>query len=425
MNILIVDDQPAVLSSIVSFLSSDYAQNDQLFTATSVLLAKRVFQKYQIDILLTDIEMPVENGLSLISWVREQDYSTECILITSHSDFIYAKQAISLGVLEYVLQPAKNEDILNAIKHAKLRLEKTHLVEKRLAASQFSTIEANRSARRFFETWPTSKQISDNPGILLEKKNRLNMLGIPCGIDDLCVLLILRIDAWNSLPLPAPDLRSHLEAIANDVFSYFSGTQTSHYIKDSLWVFFLHAPTYSGIADYLHVLLDRYEQELNFTASVFYNITDFRKIYYSYNYMINLEELQDNEPQEVSIVEITLPNDYMNLTMASTNIRNYFEQISIFVKDNITNPLTRQDIANHIHISPDYVSHIVRQVTGNSCKEYIKIEKMKYAKSLLETTDMPVGDIAEKCGFDSFAYFSKVYKSVYGVSPRNERKKHS
>ena len=47
---------------------------------------------------------------------------------------------------------------------------------------------------------------------------------------------------------------------------------------------------------------------------------------------------------------------------------------------------------------------------------------MRYAKNLIETTGRSIGDIAVECGYDSFAYFSKVYKSIYGVSPRNARK---
>ena len=41
---------------------------------------------------------------------------------------------------------------------------------------------------------------------------------------------------------------------------------------------------------------------------------------------------------------------------------------------------------------------------------------------MIENTTQPIGNIATACGYDSFAYFSKVYKATYGVSPRRDRK---
>ena len=55
-------------------------------------------------------------------------------------------------------------------------------------------------------------------------------------------------------------------------------------------------------------------------------------------------------------------------------------------------------------------------------KELITREKKKYARGLIENTTQPIGNIAIPCGYDSFAYFSKVYNPTYGVRPRVDRK---
>ncbi|RKJ38867.1 AraC family transcriptional regulator [Acutalibacter sp. 1XD8-33] len=47
---------------------------------------------------------------------------------------------------------------------------------------------------------------------------------------------------------------------------------------------------------------------------------------------------------------------------------------------------------------------------------------MRYARTLIPATSKSIGDIAVGCSFDSFAYFSKVYKSIYGISPKSTRK---
>ena len=110
------------------------------------------------------------------------------------------------------------------------------------------------------------------------------------------------------------------------------------------------------------------------------------------------------------------------MDMASQNYRSYYEKIESYIRENMAAQITRQAISEHIHISPDYISHIVRSIAECSCKELITREKMKYARGLIESTTKPIGDIAVECGYDSFAYFSKVYKATYGVSPRRDRK---
>jgi two-component system response regulator YesN len=74
--------------------------------------------RMQIDILITDIEMPEEDGLSLFKWAKENMEDLECIFLTSHADFEYARKAIQLGGFDYILQPTKFEDVISAVKRA-------------------------------------------------------------------------------------------------------------------------------------------------------------------------------------------------------------------------------------------------------------------------------------------------------------------
>lgn len=116
MNVLIVDDQANVVSSLKSGISWDILGIKNVYTALNALEAREIITRYPIDILLSDIEMPVENGLSLLRWCRNNNYLFECIFLTSHADFFYAKEAIQLGSFDYILQPARYEDVENAIK---------------------------------------------------------------------------------------------------------------------------------------------------------------------------------------------------------------------------------------------------------------------------------------------------------------------
>ena len=123
MVILLVDDQATVLSSLKSGINWTALSIHTIYTAQNALEAKEIILSHNIDILLSDIEMPKENGLSLLRWCRQQGYTFECIFLTSHADFFYAQEAIQLGSFDYLLQPARYEDIERVIQKTILRIQ--------------------------------------------------------------------------------------------------------------------------------------------------------------------------------------------------------------------------------------------------------------------------------------------------------------
>ncbi|MFQ7747488.1 MAG: response regulator, partial [Eubacteriales bacterium] len=101
MTILVVDDQINVVNGIVSGVDWETAGISKVLHAYNASMAREILECQPVDILLSDIEMPVEDGLSLFRWVRGKKLSVECIFLTSHADFIYATEALKLGSFDY------------------------------------------------------------------------------------------------------------------------------------------------------------------------------------------------------------------------------------------------------------------------------------------------------------------------------------
>ena len=78
-------------------------------------------------------------------------------------------------------------------------------------------------------------------------------------------------------------------------------------------------------------------------------------------------------------------------------------------------------MAAHMGFSPEYLSTLFKKETGNTFSEFIKNERISFAKRLLKQTNLPISMISENVGFDSLAYFSSVFKSVMGCTPREYR----
>lgn len=72
-------------------------------------------QALSVDILLTDIKMPFMDGLELSRLIRKNRPEIRVIILSGYDDFSYAKQALALGVTDYLLKPLKPEDLLNTL----------------------------------------------------------------------------------------------------------------------------------------------------------------------------------------------------------------------------------------------------------------------------------------------------------------------
>lgn len=123
MVVLVVDDQVSVVSAILSGVHWDKIGVEEVLTAYNAFEAKNILRTKPVDILLCDIEMPSENGLRLFRWAKEGNYELECIFLTSHADFHYAKEALTLGSIDYILQPARYEDVQASLQKAVQRVQ--------------------------------------------------------------------------------------------------------------------------------------------------------------------------------------------------------------------------------------------------------------------------------------------------------------
>ncbi|WP_195451151.1 response regulator [Anaeromassilibacillus sp. 1001302B_160321_C8] len=92
MTVLVVDDQTNVVSGIISGVHWSDIGVSKVLPAYNAFEAKQVLSTEKIDIMLCDIEMPVESGLDLFRWVRKQGLDTECIFLTAHADFFMQKR---------------------------------------------------------------------------------------------------------------------------------------------------------------------------------------------------------------------------------------------------------------------------------------------------------------------------------------------
>lgn len=115
---LIVDDETAVLTTLQTNISWQQFGVSFIYTASDGEQALDILKKKKIDLLITDIKMPRMDGLTLINIVRKDYPQIRCILLTAYSEFEYAKEAIRLGVENYLLKPFQQDELEETIEQA-------------------------------------------------------------------------------------------------------------------------------------------------------------------------------------------------------------------------------------------------------------------------------------------------------------------
>lgn len=118
MNLLIVDDLSSVVKGLENGISWKMLGISKVFTAYNAYEARKILLEYPVHIMLCDVEMPQENGIQLLSWMRSQNMDTECIFLTAHADFEYMQEAIRVKGFDYILQPAPYDEVRKAVFNA-------------------------------------------------------------------------------------------------------------------------------------------------------------------------------------------------------------------------------------------------------------------------------------------------------------------
>lgn len=113
--ILFVDDDESIgfiTSKFKFWENSNFRIKKQARNGREAL---EILEKETFDLIITDIRMPIIDGLELIKLIREKGDKTAVILSSTYSDFEYAKKGLQLGAIDYIVKPFSEEDLLKAL----------------------------------------------------------------------------------------------------------------------------------------------------------------------------------------------------------------------------------------------------------------------------------------------------------------------
>ncbi len=122
VRICVAEDEPKILQNIVKKIQMSGTEFSVVTTARNGVEALRGMDEETPDVLITDIVMPMMDGLALIKEVRKRYPHTHVVIVSGHDDFQYAKTALRYGVDDYLLKPLRVETLKETLSKISERL---------------------------------------------------------------------------------------------------------------------------------------------------------------------------------------------------------------------------------------------------------------------------------------------------------------
>lgn len=230
-NLLIVDDEEIAIKGIVHGIDWTDMPIQNIFEAIDAREAKEIFANNTIHLLLSDIDMPIDNGIALLQWVRETSPQTETIFLSGHADFKYAQHALKLDSFDYLLKPVDHEVLKTTLRRA---IEKIQHNEEQA--------EFHKTYQYYYQQW--NKQLP----ILCERfwqdllqqriqlgaeslESSFELYGIPLQVHNPIKAVLISIEQWRE-PLNHRDEEIMTYAVKNAATEFVLNGYEGQVIQD-------------------------------------------------------------------------------------------------------------------------------------------------------------------------------------------------
>ena len=474
--VIVVDDEPTAVKHICKIIEMKCPQFQVVETAENAQEGLEKIRIYKPDLVITDIKMPIMNGIDFITKVKEEFPLMCAIIVSGYQDFEYAKGAIQLGVLDYILKPvnptmlkANLDNIADKLKFALyqnrnvlIRNMSRGLVQDDIEIKRYfpsekyyaAIIRRNGLPRRFSSK--SDIEIFSGEGETMFLYGRDEMEALYICPEELITKKFVEL-IYKRLEKDSNKLGYTTSVILNKSFNteklydmikilyktldsravigctqeiILEGNRieepTRTYDKDNM---IMHIKPLNFKSEFTKLMLlwrkERRPQlwiERNVRLIFYYmqvqdsNVYDEESEYMlvdAFFYATSMEELID------SLLYVFDKNKQEESTCnLKIDTQKFVETVKDYLNIHISDQISLQSVCKKFGISQTYLSRVFRKYVDDSFNNYLTTIRIECAKKLMaENKDFLVKDVASMVGYSDQFYFSRVFCSVTGKPP--------
>ncbi|WP_410513659.1 response regulator [Paenibacillus sp. BR2-3] len=458
IRVLVVDDDKLVRKGLISAMPWQKFNMHVAGEASNGQKALEFLEGNEVDLLLTDLAMPVMSGIELMRAARQRYPNLHMVALTLHQDFEYIQEVLRLGAIDYI---------------AKVQLEK----------EQFDDVLA-RIAGRIHEQAPLNRMTVHPAQAIYEHEQgyvliNLNRESDANGLSDkLLPPGAMEVNSCSWVWFPDEGAENKLFTLLSDLVGRVPGCmllnlsnlQGSAWRELQQWIreYIERASFYEYHPDRpatVASLKDRYkpysrlnELELNHIKESWLHsawphddyifdqkIRDLKAMRLQESQLLGLiysfaiewnrlygQTLTGNIPMIYSVhfwfhVEQWL-NHVRGIIRESTRHTAYSKEIMncmstavYMIQEEMSRQLTAAELAQRLNLSRSYFSQCFKDIIGKPFNEYSRYIRVEKAKELLSHTNKTIIWIAEQTGYSDEKYFSRVFRQLTGMLPSEYR----
>ncbi len=155
MRIVIVEDEPKTKEGLINIIAK-FTDNEICGIASDGLEGIKMIKELKPDLIITDIQMPGMSGLAMLKQLEDEGIMFYALILTGYSSFDYARTALQLGVIDYVLKPVDIENFISVLTKTETKIRKEKMEKITIGQLIWSLITCEPEEKE-----PLRKQLSN------------------------------------------------------------------------------------------------------------------------------------------------------------------------------------------------------------------------------------------------------------------------
>ncbi|TDQ33716.1 response regulator transcription factor [Aureibacillus halotolerans] len=455
IRVLIIEDDRLVRKGLISALPWEEHDMKVVAEAGNGQQGLDVLEAETIDLVITDISMPVMNGLDMMAEMQDRQLQVPVVLLTLHEEFSYVQRALRMGAIDYISKTEINEESFAALLqriNQRLQERQSHelpgTAKRRLTSSEgwallcpdgtFSELtpllKETAPSATVDGVWFWEQQLSWTQESVVEELRAAAISRNAFGQ----IIYTTDIANWT-LETATLDLKEYRDGLGfyemgeaipfvhrseADVSIVASPGRAAKHVLQPLrsmdWLRFDHtmdqlkqALMENGIST--EVLKQEMYAIVNEWNRLYGALLPNQLTLPSYdcweclekwlNYIKEIFEQSAGKPQ------------------LSGEVQACIYQAVHLVHEQIGDALHASELAKRVNMSRSYFSQCFKDITGETFNEYVRRIRMDQAKVYLWQTEKPVSWVAGEVGYADQKYFSRVFRETTGMLPSEYRRK--